>query len=308
MPGLARNMAVRFPIMKVNLSVLPLIVLSGMPCLHAQTAGTRYDHGDPTAYEQLMLEMINRARANPAAEAARLGIGLNDGLRTGAISKGPKPPLAFNPKLISAARDHTRWMLGSGKFSHTGSGGSDDGKRMAAAGYVFSGSWSRAENISFGGTGGTPDMLTETLARHRDLFKSPGHRKNICGGDTRDIGIGLLAGRFQKGNAVLATQNFARSGSYPEPLVTGVVFQDRDGDGFYDPGEGLAGVTVVPEGGSREAVTSASGGYAVPYSGDSGVLSVTFSGGSVGRPVQRGVERTGGNVKVDLLSGGRGKS
>ena len=31
-----------------------------------------YNHGDPTAEEQLMLEFINRARANPAAEGVRL--------------------------------------------------------------------------------------------------------------------------------------------------------------------------------------------------------------------------------------------
>src|SRR6478672_1812665 len=33
---------------------------------------TVYSIGDPTPEEQLYLEMINRARANPAAEAARL--------------------------------------------------------------------------------------------------------------------------------------------------------------------------------------------------------------------------------------------
>ena len=33
--------------------------------------------------EQLVIELINRARANPAAEAARLGIDLNEGLQPG---------------------------------------------------------------------------------------------------------------------------------------------------------------------------------------------------------------------------------
>src|SRR5687768_14910608 len=31
-----------------------------------------YSHGDPTADEQMMLEFINRARINPAAEGKRL--------------------------------------------------------------------------------------------------------------------------------------------------------------------------------------------------------------------------------------------
>ncbi len=35
---------------------------------------TLYDSGDPTPEEQLLLEYINRARANPTAEGARLGM------------------------------------------------------------------------------------------------------------------------------------------------------------------------------------------------------------------------------------------
>ena len=35
---------------------------------------------DLNPYEQYLLELINRARADPGAEAARLGISLNQGL------------------------------------------------------------------------------------------------------------------------------------------------------------------------------------------------------------------------------------
>jgi len=35
---------------------------------------------EPTAYEQYLLELVNRARFNPLGEASLLGIGLNDGL------------------------------------------------------------------------------------------------------------------------------------------------------------------------------------------------------------------------------------
>ncbi|MGI6300562.1 MAG: hypothetical protein ACOX52_05840 [Verrucomicrobiota bacterium] len=45
--------------------------------------GDEFIHGDPTHYEQLMLELVNRARANPVAEADRLGIELNEGLPAG---------------------------------------------------------------------------------------------------------------------------------------------------------------------------------------------------------------------------------
>src|SRR4051812_36432660 len=58
----------------------------------------------PTANEQLMVELINRARANPAVEAARLGIDLNEGLSAGTISTAAKQPLAINPNLTDGAR------------------------------------------------------------------------------------------------------------------------------------------------------------------------------------------------------------
>ena len=50
-----------------------------------------------TAQEQLLVELINRARANPEAEAARFGIPLNEDLEPGEISSDPKQPLAPNP-------------------------------------------------------------------------------------------------------------------------------------------------------------------------------------------------------------------
>ena len=44
-----------------------------------------------------MVELINRARANPSAEAARFGIDLSEGLRNGeVITTDPKQPLAIN--------------------------------------------------------------------------------------------------------------------------------------------------------------------------------------------------------------------
>src|SRR5512146_3156523 len=93
----------------------------------------------PTANEQLMVELINRARANPAAEASRLGIDLNEGLTAGTISTSPKQPLAINPYLTDGARKHSQWMLATDTFSHTGANGTDPGDRMTNAGYVFSG-------------------------------------------------------------------------------------------------------------------------------------------------------------------------
>jgi hypothetical protein len=67
----------------------------------------------PSDFEQYLLQLINRARANPAGEAASLGIDLNAGLPAGTISSAPLPPLAFNTDLIQSAQDYTTSLLGA---------------------------------------------------------------------------------------------------------------------------------------------------------------------------------------------------
>jgi serralysin len=102
----------------------------------------------PSAFEQYFLELVNRARANPGAEAARLGIDLNQGLGNGTIANTAKQPLAMNDLLNTSAQAHSDWMLATDTFSHTGANGSSPGDRMKAAGYGFTGSWAWGENIS----------------------------------------------------------------------------------------------------------------------------------------------------------------
>ncbi len=254
-----------------------------------------------------MMELINRARANPGAEADRLGIGLNDGLDDGTIEDTPKPPLAFHPLLINAARDHTRWMLDNGTFSHTGEGGSSSRERMDAAGYPFAynGAWGSAENLGFDATSAQSlDVTQYTINLHEALFQSSGHRKNILHPFMADLGLGLENDWFfyqdNWWNTVMVTQNFAYSDNSFYSYITGVVYTDADGDNFYDPGEGVGEVTVTPATGQYYGKTSASGGYAFPYNGWSGTLQVTFSGGPLLSPVTREVQMDGWSRKLDL--------
>ena len=76
-----------------------------------------------SAQEQLMLELINRARMNPAAEAARQGITLNQGLAPGTISASPKQVLAMNNFLVLSADRHSNWMLVNDIFNHNETAG-----------------------------------------------------------------------------------------------------------------------------------------------------------------------------------------
>ena len=256
-----------------------------------------------TAYEQLLLELVNRARMDPLGEAARNGIGLNDGLAAGTISAVPKQPLAPNNAIVTAARNHSQHMINTDLFAHSGIGDGTPTSRMQAAGYALSGSWMTGENIAWVGTTGTPNLLAFTLDIHDNLFVSPGHRVNLMNASFRELGTGVVAGPFASGgttyNAVMATENFGLSGS--KYFVSGVAINDNDRDNFYDIGEARANVTVtVTTAGIRDGsdATEAAGGYGVAV--NAGTHVVTFSGGGLAAPVTAVVSGGAANVKVDL--------
>jgi hypothetical protein len=225
-------------------------------------------HGDPTNFEQYQLELVNAARAKPAAEATRLGIDLNQGLMPGQISTEPKQPLAFHPLLLQTARKYSDWMLDTDTFSHTGAGGSTPTMRAAAEGYEFS----VGENIAWVGDEASLDPKESTIKTHDNLFISADHRPNLMDPFYSVVGLGLRTGIFfdtKKNtnlNALMVTQNFSSGGNSTDsgPFLVGVVYNDANENGAYDPGEGLPGVRVEPTYGGYHAVTSQSGGYAVP--------------------------------------------
>src|SRR5690606_34577480 len=111
----------------------------------------------PSAVETYVVELINRARANPNAEVARYATAtfnvLNEGITNPAdrITADPKQPLAINPFITDAARQHSQWMINVDIFAHQGINGSTPGDRMTAAGYAWNG---YGENIAWRGTTG----------------------------------------------------------------------------------------------------------------------------------------------------------
>ena len=91
--------------------------------------------------EQYLLELINRGRLDPQAEADRYGRDLNQGLAEGTITTDAKQVLAPNEQLELAAQLHSLWMLDANVFSHTGQNDSSLRDRAEAAGYNLFGSW-----------------------------------------------------------------------------------------------------------------------------------------------------------------------
>jgi hypothetical protein len=259
----------------------------------------------PTAAEQYMLQLINRARANPAAEAASLGIDLNEGLSPGTISPDAKQPLAFNPQLIDAARSHNAWMMQSNTFAHN-EGATDPGDQMRASGYLFTGSWSWGQNIAWSGqTPQVPAVGPTTGQEERDLFVDTsepgrGHRLNLLEANFKEIGVGVTPGSFQSYNSVLVTQDFAaRSGS---SFLVGVAYTDADHTHTYQIGEGLGGVTITAtrqgDAATFTTTTWSAGGYSLPL--DPGTYTVTASGAGIGSVTQGNIVIGSQNVEADF--------
>lgn len=283
--------------------------------LQSPTAQTLFSHGNPTAEEQQILEYINRARSNPNAEGQRLA-GTTDPLVVGAykffkidtnklkqqFSTYPsRPPLAFHRLLINSSRVHCDDMKKNNYQGHDGSDGSNPGTRMQRAGYsaIVQQAW--GENVAAYSESPWHAHCGLNVDWGEQNQIDLGHRHNIMNFDSKDIvyneiGIGAIAGA---GNGavgpLIVTQNFTRS---TVVYVLGVIYRDKNNNNFYDVGEGISGVTVTPSRGNFYAITSESGGYAIPMTGVTGSVTLTASGNGINEVKSANVSNE--NIKVDF--------
>lgn len=254
-----------------------------------------------TATEQFHLELINRARLDPLAEAARYNLDLNAELAPGSITASAKQALAPNANLEQSAIGHSKWMLANDDFSHTGVNGSDPGERMTAAGYDFTGTWSWRENLAWTGTTGAINLEEAIVTHHEGLYRSEYHRENTFAENVREIGLAQEEGRFtQNGttyNSSMLTQNYAQTGS--DVFVTGVAYNDADADAFYSIGEGMGGFTF--RSGNAMGQSIATGGYKVAVGFDDASRVSIVHGGKTMAVLD--VDTSAGNAKVDIVTG-----
>ena len=276
---------------------------------------TPYSIGSPTDEEQLYLEYINRARANPPAEGLRLAGTTDAGvltayaifsvdtnlLKTQLNAVAPTPPVAMNAQLTAAARGHSQDMFANAYQSHTGSDNSTFDSRITAQGY----SWSTcAENVYayslsvfYGHAGFEVDWGSGT-GTAGGMQTPPGHRNNIHSSAFREVGVGVVDGVNGSFGPQFVTQDF---GTHPSatPLITGVVYYDLNGNGFYDVGEGIGGVTVQVPGSTYYATTANSGGYTVPVTSNGSYAMVFSSSGLSTQTIAQVTNQC--NVKVDFV-------
>ena len=285
-------------------------------CAAAAEAQSLWSIGSPTDQEQHYLELINRARANPAAEGHRLAsstdpniistysyFGVNLTQMQSEMSALPvAPPLAMNAKLLQSSRAHSDDQFANAFQGHTGTNGSHIPDRMTAAGYSSSfyaeNVYAYSKSTGFGHAGFEVDWGSGSGGMQSDR----GHRAIVHAG-FREVGIGIREGTNGSGTGAvgpqIVTQDFAIAAGTTTPFVTGVAFYDVNGNNFYDPGEGIGGVTVNVDGAGYHAVTAASGGYAVPVPLGAASRTVTFSGLGFNAAATANLTGTN-NTKVDL--------
>ncbi|MEI6176617.1 MAG: Calx-beta domain-containing protein [Verrucomicrobiota bacterium] len=296
-----------------------------------------YDFGDPTAEEQLYLEYINRARANPLAESILLA-NTKDLAVVQAYNYTPTPPntgwivdlkmmqdefnpnnpnnpnlitaappLAPNAKLMGTSRGHSAWMLANATQTHN-EGAVTYNKRFESAGYssAFAG-----ENISaysysvwFGHAGFEVDWGPDGNGQMHGGMQGPprGHRMNIHNANYREIGVGCVTGRktgsYGTVGPQLVTQDFGTQLSSPS-FGTGVAYYDLNANNFYDVGEEISGLTVNVNGASYYCTTASGGGWVIPVPTDAATRTVNFTGLNMNQSVDITFPAST-NAKADL--------
>lgn len=264
---------------------------------------------EPSPEETLLLEYINRFRADPAAEAKRIiaDPGAHAEKRTidwplftsECAAAAPAPPLVMNLKLLLSARRHAYYLAVNDKRGHleedalSGFTGEKMPMRVVEAGYRWR-AW--YENVY-----AAPDAWTVHAGfvvdfSHKDpsgMAEGRGHRVNMLRPELREAGTGSYA----RERDFIFTEGFADRKDAVR-LVGGVAFVDRDGDMFYDIGEGVGAVAVKASDGAS-ATTWKSGGYALELTTQDAVT-VTFDlGGGTTKSfdIPAGKE----NVKIDWV-------
>lgn len=230
-----------------------------------------------SANEQFMLELINKSRKASGLQ-----------------------PLAMDSDLNTAAELHTAYQISVNKLTHTGSGGTTAYTRMVNAGFDFNGSSTWGENVGWQSITGTSSYQDELTRIHDWLMNSPGHRANLLNGSFREVGLGFATGTFQGYNSAVVTEDFAKATG--NAFVTGVAIDDKDGDRFYDVGEGLGSVTVTAvnssTGAARTTTTGTAGGYKLDLA--PGTYKLTFSASGYASTTST-VTIASSNVKLDWI-------
>lgn len=267
--------------------------------------------GNPSAQAQHALYLINRARTDPATEGRRLaGTTDPDSLRaidafkvdTATIVSdfagyAAAPPLAFNAKLANAADAQAIDQAAHRTQTHLGSDGTKPRDRILATGLRTR---ATGENLA--------SYVTSATEAHESFqidwggpppsgvqnWPDPKHRRNIMATNATarrfdSIGIAFVVAAEVPAapNALtpgandpaygplVEVQEFAETG---DRFVVGTVYSDANSNGSFDPGEGIAGVKVLPNDSRYQTTTASDGAYSVPIDSEPTGVKIRFTG------------------------------
>jgi uncharacterized protein YkwD len=231
---------------------------------------------NPTAQEQEFLELINRLRDAPVEELELLlnssdptaNAAINDALTQFGTNRAtlrsqwdllnPAAPLAWSSALNTAAAAHNQAMIAADVQSHNVGGEKKLIDRLADAGYDISQGGTVAENIFaavdsivYAEAGlaidwGADDPNTPELEAIDGIQTVTGHRNTLLAADLREVGVAVTATTTKENvGPLVVTQNFGnRAALNGKAFLLGVAYDDKNGNGSYQAGEGLSDVQV----------------------------------------------------------------
>jgi hypothetical protein len=270
---------------------------------------------------------LNRARHDPPAWAVEQGLGARtggDGQPTTLVGVAPRPPLALNELLLGSSGFKAEEMAANDYFAHqsqVGPGflwpnelvrngfGYPLPQMFPAPGggfFLLPDDFNSIESLACGFGSGTNDL---TLAIHALTFlivdadvPSLGHRTHLLAtNDFNSIFTEAAAGYGSDVSAACRNYWAFHTGVTDPPgrFLTGVAFDDGDGDDLFDPGEGLAGVTVSV--GAEQTTTNDAGGWSLAVA--DATHAVSCAGGGFAGTGSAPVAVSGANRQVDCVSG-----
>lgn len=237
-----------------------------------------------------------------------------------------RPPLALNASLMAVALNQSNYMIEIGKQTHKRPEDDPD-PTVAPDPIIFRNSFTNEGYNPSSWIGENVFAYSKSVWYAHAAFNidwgflpggiqdPPGHRislMNYFPHDPRgtgrvvftEIGVAIVPHTPEDDKDVgpeVVAQEFGFT--LTDSFITGVVYDDDDGDGFYSPGEGIGGVTVMPDSGDYYAITTASGGYSIPIFNSQQRYEVSFSGAGISATSAEILTYTGDNYKLDLIDG-----